>query len=169
MRLIMFDRAEVSPGLRSRPSLSGHRLFPLRLHGRVSPGLRSRPSLSDAPARRSPQQPAGVAGITVPAFVERVTKSAMRMSGRSGVAGITVPAFVERGARALTKSLLTRCVAGITVPAFVERCSAPPSVDTAAAGVAGITVPAFVERQRVSVGPMAHQAGCRRDYGPGLR
>ena len=111
----------MSPGLRSRPSLSGHRLFPLRLHGRVSPGLRSRPSLSDAPARRSPQQPAGVAGITVPAFVERVTKSAMRMSGRSGVAGITVPAFVERGARALTKSLLTRCVAGITVPAFVER------------------------------------------------
>ena len=126
VRLIMFDRAEVSPGLRSRPSLSVS--SPARknantLHGRVSPGLRSRPSLSDV--HREPDadriRSRSVAGITVPAFVERVTKSAMRMSGRSGVAGITVPAFVERGARALTKSLLTRCVAGITVPAFVER------------------------------------------------
>ena len=37
----------VSPGLRSRPSLSElHRAFLLGLHVVVSPGLRSRPSLS---------------------------------------------------------------------------------------------------------------------------
>ena len=61
-----------------------------------------------------------VAGITVPAFVER-NRSYRSPIGFPGVAGITVPAFVERA------KFFTRCygmrygVAGITVPAFVER------------------------------------------------
>ena len=62
----------VSPGLRSRPSLSVLAARPVR-HARedVSPGLRSRPSLSDAKASTSSGPTNSVAGATVPAFVER--------------------------------------------------------------------------------------------------
>ena len=67
--------------------------------------VRSRPSLSDDAA--------------LSARLE-----ACRRDGRDyvdSVAGITVPAFVERSRRAPDRVRPPRSVAGITVPAFVER------------------------------------------------
>ena len=64
-------RTPVSPGLNSRPSLSArHELHAVRA-ARVSPGLNSRPSLSGVTARIASRRNAGVAGIKLPAFVER--------------------------------------------------------------------------------------------------
>ena len=61
----------------------------------VSPGLRSRPSLS-------------------------VLEHVYYETGAGGVAGTTVPAFVERYATCKSRYQICR-VAGTTVPAFVER------------------------------------------------
>ena len=61
----------------------------------MSPGLRSRPSLSELGYDPLEHRAGGVAGITVPAFVERFTVFEASPAV-SGVAGITVPAFVER-------------------------------------------------------------------------
>ena len=156
----------------------------------VSPGLRSRPSLSGVGARVSGVGTrARAAGITVPAFVEPGLRSRPSLSAYNrvraghGVAGITVPAFVERGQCIRDCSLRRPRVAGITVPAFVERSGTR---------VAGITVPAFVDTGHLLVSPglrsrpslsvaciptgslverswAALFGRCRRDYGPGLR
>ena len=61
----------------------------------VSPGFTSRPSLSGGDALRLGQAGRSVAGIHVPAFVERWWRSCA-CSARQRVAGIHVPAFVER-------------------------------------------------------------------------
>ena len=62
----------VSPGLISRPSLSGNGQAGLRaVAGLVSPGLISRPSLSDVPLGYHVVLGRGVAGLNLPAFVER--------------------------------------------------------------------------------------------------
>ena len=70
-----------------------------------------------------PAEARRVAGITVPAFVERSCAPTSTPGRPAGVAGITVPAFVERlplldHGRQI---VLLRRVAGIAVPAFVER------------------------------------------------
>ena len=85
-----------------------------------------------------------------------------------GVAGTTVPAFVERPMVACTAGVRRPGVAGTTVPAFVER-STPRGLELRSATcVAGTTVPAFVERAQAAA-HLATPARCRRDYGPGLR
>ena len=88
----------VSPGLRSRPSLSAG--TPGRPRGTrclVSPGLRSRPSLSGlCRPRLRRRHRRCVAGTTVPAFVERTQDTSARPAQAARVAGTTVPAFVER-------------------------------------------------------------------------
>ena len=168
-------RSRVSPGLRSRPSLSG-RLRALRdrslveLPSRVSPGLRSRPSLSDqfdAAARRRPRR--GVAGTTVPAFVERVSHRGCSSRSESSVAGTTVPAFVERSSVSFTDIPAFRGVAGTTVPAFVERGAPLVHDDWESVGVS----PGLRSRPSLSVAVVVAgqvvPALCRRDYGPGLR
>ena len=89
----------MSPGLRSRPSLSD------LSYEAVSPGLRSRPSSIHQSIRIS----SGVAGITVPAFVERRNCSGSSPTRYSaGVAGITVPAFVERVRRSWRPDVLIK-------------------------------------------------------------
>ena len=66
----------------------------------------------------------------------------------TSVAGIHVPAFVERPPAFASATLLTAGVAGIHVPAFVERSrGADDGHDGAGRRVAGIHVPAFVERR----------------------
>ena len=50
--------------------------------GRVSPGLRSRPSLSDGHVNGIEPTRRGVAGTTVPAFVERLQGLRDRLTGR---------------------------------------------------------------------------------------
>ena len=67
--------AAVSPGLTSRPSLSVRRGVTVPQGGLVSPGLTSRPSLSEPAFERECPGAFGVAGINLPAFVER-TRSA---------------------------------------------------------------------------------------------
>ena len=66
----------------------------------MSPGLRSRPSLSAYDRQIAPgRSAAGVAGTTVPAFVERlgeIVHACVGFERSSSVAGTTVPAFVER-------------------------------------------------------------------------
>ena len=137
---------EVSPGLRSRPSLSAER-----------PGVRCEWSRT----RR-------VAGITVPAFVERTKPWSSPPRRAASVAGITVPAFVERTrARIARERAVGSSVAGITVPAFVEREQVADLARAvgSAPSVAGITVPAFVERDQVA----ARTAVRRAPVSPGLR
>ena len=118
-------RRRVSPGLRSRPSLSDPLSAGVPAARRVSPGLRSRPSLSDGSGTGAFERGVrpGVAGTTVPAFVERRNDHAVPGSGHARrVAGTTVPAFVERGQiDGLVGSAAAAGVAGTTVPAFVER------------------------------------------------
>ena len=64
--------SRVSPGLISRPSLSARRRFGLSVqHRAVSPGLISRPSLSGQPGSRRARRGRSVAGLNLPAFVER--------------------------------------------------------------------------------------------------
>ena len=53
-------------------------------------------------------QIARVAGITVPAFVERASRQRLPALPR-GVAGITVPAFVERWTLAVRQAPLRMC------------------------------------------------------------
>ncbi len=91
-------RTAVSPGFTSRPSLSDVRAGCHRAGWRVSPGFTSRPSLSEVGPEVHADHVSGVAGIHVPAFVERGS-SASDASASRRVAGIHVPAFVERGCR----------------------------------------------------------------------
>ena len=110
----------------------------------VSPGFTSRPSLSGQDGGDLPGARPGVAGIHVPAFVERPS-SQRRRPHVTCVAGIHVPAFVERSCRP-TRAQVGPGVAGIHVPAFVERVSTSARARRPAVSVAGIHVPAFVER-----------------------
>ena len=114
----------------------------------VSPGLRSRPSLSESPCFTDrPAESRRVAGATVPAFVERLGAMLSDTRTFAGVAGATIPAFVER-TRCPPITSGKAVSPGATVPAFVERStvSGPPSIPPS---VAGATVPAFVERCQV--------------------
>ena len=100
-------RFPLSPGLRSRPSLSAcHVLEPCRMQSLpvslLSPGLRSRPSLSgfrDDDWEHRIRLRFAVAGTTVPALIERAWRYGN--AGRAqmmdvAVAGTTVPALIER-------------------------------------------------------------------------
>ena len=66
--------AVVSPGLTSRPSLSVVGAGVAEPLLEVSPGLTSRPSLSAAFEDLRHGAGAGVAGVNLPAFVERRTR-----------------------------------------------------------------------------------------------
>ena len=94
----------MSPGLRSRPSLSGIRAAVVRAGGEVSPGLRSRPSLSDVL-----RVDADLGALQVsPGLRSRPSLSGLRYARAShrylrGVAGTTVPAFVERTGISFTR------------------------------------------------------------------
>ena len=136
----------VSPGFTSRPSLSVAVMVGPDLDLPVSPGFTSRPSLSEPGLSRRRDGRPRVAGIHVPAFVERCRRLTPAHCGRPRVAGIHVPAFVERRATPVT-TYAAPGVAGIHVPAFVERRSCR-SRSSWRASVAGIHVPAFVERRR---------------------
>ena len=156
------DYGPVSPGLRSRPSLSVSRYVVPRRPSlsdagtapAVSPGLRSRPSLSGQAMRI--QLPTGVrrcrvAGTTVPAFVERCRKqgSFLLSPGLHAVLR-SRPSLSGRGQRCRDR-LVEPGVAGTTVPAFVERSRDRRRRAAASLrGVAGTTVPAFVERTGIS-------------------
>ena len=61
----------MSPGFTSRPSLSAQPVGVLDQDAGVSPGFTSRPSLSVLDTTFYDQGASGVAGIHVPAFVER--------------------------------------------------------------------------------------------------
>ncbi len=160
---------QVSPGFTSRPSLSvaGSGLD-ARATPSVSPGFTSRPSLSEQLGRRDRPLSVGVAGIHVPAFVERRPRPTGTPAPASGVAGIHVPAFVERRCSAASTAGATPRVAGIHVPAFVERRRRARRARLRAGRVAGIHVPAFVERAACRSRRPACPA-CRRDSRPGLR
>ena len=125
-------RSPVSPGLDSRPSLSvrakGHDAG--RVAVRVSPGLDSRPSLSAALVRPEVVRQARVAGIRLPAFVERGMSRGAVTRGAEGVAGIRLPAFVERTGSPASRTSCSPGVAGIRLPAFVERCHLRRSAGT---------------------------------------
>ena len=141
----------------------------------VSPGLTSRPSLSAGGNQFAPGQRQRVAGINLPAFVERSSAagrpSRMLVSPgltsrpslsdrgrlqfrqpRSRVAGINLPAFVERICLLLCKRFFVKGVAGINLPAFVERVYDDSLLKRDPGGVAGINLPAFVERLLCSYG-----------------
>ena len=160
----------VSPGLRSRPSLSGLAADGTGRGRTVSPGLRSRPSLSGARrGHRRRSMPASVAGITVPAFVERRTRTATARGRPPGVAGITVPAFVERPASAGTAT-------SVPVPVSPGLRSRPSLSDreSRSGSPLGRTVsPGLRSWPSLSGGPDEQPCHggqpCRRDYGPGLR
>ena len=152
-------RLPVSPGFTSRPSLSaGHgigrykRVVPTL---GVSPGFTSRPSLSEGTSKghQWPLPGSRVAGIHVPAFVER-SRGSSALDTKAGaperVAGIHVPAFVERlGCRgAWLRLAALPCVAGIHVPAFVERFNGPGS---ATAYKWDLVSPGFTSRPSLSV------------------
>ena len=62
----------------------------------VSPGLMSRPSLSGLRNGAVVKLQMGVAGADVPAFVERSRCRRLSSQCRACVAGADVPAFVER-------------------------------------------------------------------------
>ena len=136
----------------------------------VSPGLRSRPSLSAAsPCATAPRR-SRVAGITVPAFVERASACPAFSDWHSSVAGITVPAFVERSLAVMVGLLIAAVSPGLrsrpslsdekrnrwvglhrqVSPGLRSRpsLSGPraPAPRALSRRVARITVPAFVER-----------------------
>ena len=136
----------------------------------MSPGLRSRPSLSVGYRTGVERDRHGrVAGTTVPAFVERGARDCPAAGCLPGVAGTTVPAFVERYPPPPYWHIFA-CVAGTTVPAFVERHSTFGGLPIVAPRVAGTTVPAFVERRTAACAACwSATRPCRRDYGPGLR
>ena len=112
----------VSPGFTSRPSLSGERQVG-RHDGRarVSPGFTSRPSLSGVARLFWSVPTGGVAGIHVPAFVER-SRTGWRRIGCPCVAGIHVPAFVERASSCLLAAFPARVSPGFTSrPSLSDR------------------------------------------------
>ena len=163
--------AEVSLGLRPRPSLSavGHVGGAAPDQCRVSLGLRPRPSLSAlGSALRADFDLAVSLGLR-----PRPSLSVQQRVARLGradhrVAGATAPAFVERQEFGRAPGGGTACVAGATAPAFVERFSmihrAPDS-----RGVAGATAPAFVERTATDSALRMATSRCRWGYGSGLR
>ena len=161
---------EVSPGLRSRPSLSEPRLGQPRRRTRVSPGLRSRPSLSvPGEERDRAVLRRGVAGTTVPAFVERAKRSTRIGSHTGSVAGTTVPAFVERtSSTAASPSCAPRVSPGLRSRPSLSACK-----DHLVTRFSGRVSPGLRSRPSLSVPiPSAHHLralACRRDYGPGLR
>ena len=87
----------------------------------MSPGLTSRPSLSACLLCSFARIFASVAGINLPAFVERRRKAFFCVERWTCVAGINLPAFVERSRRITSGAEALGCVAGINLPAFVER------------------------------------------------
>ena len=103
----------VSPGLDSRPSLSAADRGPAPERTKVSPGLDSRPSLSGEAGHQGPGRAEGrVAGVRLPAFVERCRRTRARpTAGR--VAGVRLPAFVERSPPGPTRSPPTRVSPGL--------------------------------------------------------
>ena len=129
-----------------------------------------------------------VAGITVPAFVERGTAFVDFRGHWRCVAGITVPAFVERvmckgdqrtvaevspglrsrpslsGSRSPYPGGPRGCVAGITVPAFVERPSNVKAVDPMPT-----VSPGLRSRPSLSVLPEIARRRVRITVSPGLR
>ena len=161
----------------------------------VSPGLRSRPSLSAlGVARAQYLQGACVAGTTVPAFVERRTStswpaSTSRVSpglrSRPSLSAEQIPGDQALGCGRVSPGLRSRpSLSGAnTVDANPISFDVSPGLrsrpslsalhtydpPTRRSSVAGTTVPAFVERRpSTSAAPRPANA-CRRDYGPGLR
>ena len=136
----------------------------------MSPGLRSRPSLSgltlEPAAVRIVQR---VAGTTVPAFVERSKLLLLMVPLLTSVAGTTVPAFVERGQRVGRTSALSEVSPGLRSRPSLSVAQALVTTVNLYLGVAGTTVPAFVERSGILPDPTSRLRLCRRDYGPGLR
>ena len=76
---------QVSPGSRPRPSLSGAEIrLPSNVVTRVSsPGSRPRPSLSGVDRTDQPHRLGGVAGVSAPAFVERLSGGRETAASRS--------------------------------------------------------------------------------------
>ena len=136
------SQAAVSPGLRSRPSLSVDAARALDTRLKVSPGLRSRPSLS-------------------------AQQLFVRLFNFPSVAGTTVPAFVS-GLHRAKFSYRVWCVAGTTVPAFVERSRSLPGCLSLRHVSPGLRSRPSLSEHHPFV-PAFRQVRCRRDYGPGLR
>ena len=109
----------------------------------------------------------GVAGITVPAFVERTTVYIDITDSHWSVAGITVPAFVER--------LRTACVivlAANVSPGLRSRPSLSVYARRRLSRAAGLVSPGLRSRPSLSGvqrSAVERDVECRRDYGPGLR
>ena len=103
----------VSPGLTSRPSLSDVVQLAEGVQQDVSPGLTSRPSLSDRQAAAAEAPRAGVAGINLPAFVERDRRGRARCRRGQVSPGLTSRPSLSVSDRG---ELLARiaAVAGIT-------------------------------------------------------
>ena len=86
----------------------------------------------------------GVAGVNLPAFVERASG---KMAGvvSSSVAGVNLPAFVERAS-----AIGDRGGDSPVSPGLISRPSLSAAIDRGkpqiASGVAGVNLPAFVER-----------------------
>ena len=165
----------MSPGISSRPSLSGI-IRPIEPNGgngvagyklpafveranypktrmmrrQVSPGISSRPSLSALPRGWSHGDQHDVSpGISSrPSLSGAAFPLPRRGIGR--VAGYKLPAFVERSWIAACSPIRPAGVAGYKLPAFVER---PKRWrwSTCFACVAGYKLPAFVERLLVCV------------------
>ena len=170
---------EVSPGLRSRPSLSEGVGARQAAHpGRVSPGLRSRPSLSDS--RDMAREPIflprhqGVAGTTVPAFVERegigaipavpLRRVSPGLRSRPSLSVIKLPVIhAWRIAVAVSPGLRSRP----SLSALTASIAVPDPTD--------VVSPGLRSRPSLSVRDLSLPADhggrglCRRDYGPGLR
>ena len=89
---------------------------------------------------------AGVAGVSAPAFVERLRESRASRQGRVSP-GSSAPAFVERTWTRLRSGLSGR-VAGVSAPAFVERRTPGGGNPELPRRVAGVSASAFVERSR---------------------
>ena len=92
------------------------------------------------------------------------------MAHQPGVAGITVPAFVERSRSAdrFRKRRIIVVSPGLRSRPSLSALDVENAVLDHLAGVAGITVPAFVERPGYPMND-GWRIACRRDYGPGLR
>ena len=121
----------VSPGLTSRPSLSGDLVAEPVAVGLVSPGLTSRPSLSVCMHTHRGRRRPRVAGINLPAFVERRTGWATASASAPVSPGLTSRPSLSDPPRRLPGARAAG-VAGINLPAFVERLrcklfSLPPS------------------------------------------
>ena len=134
---------------------------------RVSPGLRSRPSLSAPYLVCAVQCFHRVAGTTVPAFVERPTPRAARCTGRVSPGlrsrpSLSVQVGQRRPDRHLPVSPGLRSRPSLSAQATWDR-------DSAMRVSPGLrSRPSLSDRLH---GRKARQrrSGCRRDYGPGLR